>query len=340
MDVSLFDYDLPPARIAQEPASIRSGSRLLRLDRVTGKIKHDNFNRIYKFFREGDLVVFNDIRVFPARLMAKRSTGGRVEVFLLQYPGNGPTPCLISPSRRIKNGEIIYLANGTEVCVQREGESFYISTDKADLALAVETLGQIPLPPYIKRDGGLTTVADRTRYQTIFANHTGAVAAPTAGLHFDEEILEQLRCMNINVAFITMYVGAGTFQPVRVNDITGHNMEEEKYVITPETAAAVNETRNRNGRIVAIGTTVVRTLESVFTGGEITPGSSSTDLFIYPGYEFRVVDALVTNFHLPRSTLLMLVCAFAGTDSVLAAYREAVSQKYRFYSYGDAMFIE
>ena len=224
--------------------------------------------------------------------------------------------------------------------MQREGESFYISTDKADLALVVETLGQIPLPPYIKRDGGLTTVADRTRYQTIFANHTGAVAAPTAGLHFDAEILEQLRCMNVNVAFITMYVGAGTFQPVRVNDITEHRMEAEKYVITPETAAAVNETRSKNGRIVAIGTTVVRTLESVFADGEITPGSSSTDLFIYPGYEFRVVDALVTNFHLPKSTLLMLVCAFAGTDSVLAAYREAVSQKYRFYSYGDAMFIE
>lgn len=342
LPTALFDYPLPEELIAQSPAEERSGSRLLRMEKSSGRREHLSFDAFPDLLQDGDLVIFNDTRVFPARLMGRRAEGGSVEVFLLEYPsGDGETACLVRPARRIKDREKIFLGGGSTLLLRRSDDRFYVQGDNIDLRQAVETFGRVPLPPYISRGRGGPDDRDRERYQTVYARNVGAVAAPTAGLHFDEGILERIKeKKGVRMAWVTLHVGPGTFQPVRAALVSEHRMEPEAYQVPAETARLVRLAREGGGRIVAVGTTVVRTLESAFSGGEVAAGPGKSDLYIFPGYRFQVVDALLTNFHLPRSTLLMLVCAFGGTDEVLVAYREAVRERYRFYSYGDAMFIE
>jgi len=345
LQLSTFDYSLPESLIAQRPADLRSASRLMCLDREVRSIGHHSFNSLPDFLREGDLLVLNDTKVFPARLMTRRDTGGVVEVFLLKFPVEGEdTPCLIRPGRGIKVEERLLLENGATLIVRRGEDGFTVTGEDIGLVEIIFKFGQVPLPPYIRRDksgeGDESDEIDKERYQTVYADHPGAVAAPTAGLHFDEEILSLIREKGVSIGKVTLHVGPGTFQPVRVSDITEHRMEDEYYVVPPDTVDLIEDVKKSGGRIVAVGTTVVRTLESAFDGQGIRAGEGMSGLFIYPGCRFSVVDAMLTNFHLPRSTLLMLVCAFAGTDFVMKAYREAMQHKYRFYSYGDAMFIE
>lgn len=337
----MFDYSLPEELIAQRPADTRKASRLLRVERKTQRIGHHLFPSFPGFLRKGDLLVLNDTKVFPARLMAKRDTGGAVEIFLLKYPMQGQdTPCLVRPGRRIRGEERVVLAGGASLVIKRKKDGFAVSGEYIDLAGIVNRSGEVPLPPYIQRGAAGPDEADRERYQTVYASRHGAVAAPTAGLHFDEDVLAQMRKMGVLISKVTLHVGPGTFVPVRTKNILEHRMEEEAYVVPPESARMIEDARSRGGRIIAVGTTVVRSLESAFDGRSVRAGEGTTRLFIYPGYQFSVVDALLTNFHLPRSTLLMLVCAFAGTDLTMNAYKEAVEHAYRFYSYGDAMFIE
>ena len=343
--VNLFDYNLPEDLIAQRPADLRSASKLLRLDRKEMSIEHNNFSRLPDFLREGDLLVLNDTKVFPARLMARRDTGGVVEIFLLKFPVEGEdTPCLLRPGRKIRDEERLLLENGTILIVRRRKDQFKdrftVTGENIGLGEAVLKFGQVPLPPYIRREADGPDEADSERYQTVYASEPGAVAAPTAGLHFDESVLARIGEKGVSVGNITLHVGPGTFQPVRSRDITQHRMDGESYTVPSDTTRLIEAVKKGDGRVVAVGTTVVRALESAFTSQGVRAGEGTSELFIYPGYRFSVVDALVTNFHLPESTLLMLVCAFAGTDFVMKAYIEAVKQKYRFYSYGDAMFIE
>lgn len=341
LTLEIFDYSLPESLIAQRPADKRSGSRLLRLDLEKGEIGHHTFCSLPDFLREGDHLVLNDTRVFPARLMARRKTGGIVEIFMLKFPlACEEVPCLVSPARRIRDEERVVLENGSILIVKRHRAGFTVKGEDLDLVEVVEKFGKVPLPPYIRREADDPDEEDRDRYQTVYASHPGAVAVPTAGLHFDEDMLERIRNKGISISKITLHVGAGTFQPVRTRSITAHQMEKEFYKVPPGTAEKIEDTKMSGGRTIAAGTTVVRALESAFDGRSVKAGEGSSHLFIYPGFSFSVVDALLTNFHLPRSTLLMLVCAFAGTDLVMRAYREAVEKKYRFYSYGDAMFIE
>lgn len=339
--LSSFDYHLPPALIAQRPADLRSASRLLGLDRKGKGIEHHYFSMLPDFLNEGDLLVLNDTKVFPARLMARRDTGGAIEIFLLKFPVEGEDiPCLVRPGRRIRAEERVVLENGSTLTVRRGKEGFTVIGEDIGLREAVLKFGKVPLPPYIRREEDGPDEVDRERYQTVYASHPGAVAAPTAGLHFDEDVLALIREKGVSIGKVTLHVGPGTFQPVRVRDITAHRMEEESYTVPPDTADLIKDVKKGAGRVVAVGTTVVRTLESAFDGQGVKAGEGTSGLFIYPGYRFSVVDAMLTNFHLPRSTLLMLVCAFAGTAFVMKAYREAVEKGYRFYSYGDAMFIE
>lgn len=341
LHLSAFDYHLPDDLIAQRPAGRRSGSELLCLDREHGYTDHRTFRDLPDLLREGDLLVLNDTEVFPARLMAKRDTGAKIEIFLLKYPVEGEdTPCLVRPGRRIGHEENVSLKNGDALTVKRKKDGFTVSGKDIDLVEAVKMFGEIPLPPYIRRDVHGPDENDRERYQTVYASHPGAVAAPTAGLHFDDDVLKRVREKGVLVGKVTLHVGAGTFVPVKTEDITEHDMDEEFYTVPPDTADMIREVKRDGGRVIAVGTTVVRTLESAFKGQAVIAGKGTSSLFIYPGYRFSVVDALLTNFHLPRSTLLMLVCAFAGTELVMKAYREAVERGYRFYSYGDAMFIE
>ena len=336
-----FDYDLPPDLVAQRPADPRSSSRLLLMNRDGESIEHIEFGMLPHFLREGDLLVLNDTKVFPARLMARRETGGVVEIFLLKFPVEEESiPCMVRPGRRIRGEERVYLENGSALIVRRSKEEFTVSGEDISLGEALRDFGKVPLPPYIHRDHSDPDDVDRSRYQTVYASNTGAVAAPTAGLHFDEDTLSLIGQRGVPLGWITLHVGPGTFQPVRSRNITEHRMDNESYTVPVNTADLIEKTRKGGGRVVAVGTTVVRTLESAFDGRGVRAGEGKTGLFIYPGYNFEVVDALLTNFHLPRSTLLMLVCAFAGTGFVMKAYREAIRQRYRFYSYGDAMFIE
>jgi len=336
-----FDYDLPPDLIAQRPAKLRSASKLLHLDREEKSIEHRDFRMLPDYLREGDVLVLNDTKVFPARLMARRDTGGVVEILLLKFPVEGEAvPCLVRPGRRMRATQRVTLENGTTLIVRRDHDGFTVTGGDIGLNEAVLKHGKVPLPPYIRRDMDGPDNADTERYQTVYASHTGAVAAPTAGLHFDEDVLAEIREKGVSIGQVTLHVGPGTFQPVRTRDITRHQMDEEPYTVPPGTVDLIEDAKENGGRVVAAGTTVVRTLESAFEGQGIRAGEGTSGLFIYPGYRFSLVNALLTNFHLPRSTLLMLVCAFAGTDFVMKAYREAVKQKYRFYSYGDAMFIE
>jgi S-adenosylmethionine:tRNA ribosyltransferase-isomerase len=339
--IELFDYHLPEELIAQRPADLRSGSKMLHLDRKKGSIENHDFSSLPSFLGEGDLLVLNDTKVFPARLKGRRDTGGVVEIFLLKYPQEGEdVPCLVRPGRRIRQNERVILENGTSLIVRRSKGGFTVNGENIGLNEAVLNFGKVPLPPYIRREGDEPDDADTERYQTVYASHTGAVAAPTAGLHFDEAVLALVREKGVSIGKVTLHVGPGTFRPVRTRNITTHRMDEELYTVPPDTVNLIKDVKRNGGRVVAVGTTVVRTLESAFDGQNVKPGDGTSRLFIYPGYHFSVVDALLTNFHLPRSTLLMLVCAFAGTDFVMKAYTEAVRRKYRFYSYGDAMFIE
>jgi len=339
--IEQFDYHLPPSLIAQRPADSRSASRLMRLDRKGGRVDHCSFISFPDLLRRGDILVLNDTEVFPARLVARRHSGGAIEVFLLSFPvKNEEVPCLVRPARRVGAQDRLFLEDGSILILRRQKDGFTVSGEGLDLIEVVKKFGQVPLPPYIRRKDGGPDEADRERYQTVYASRPGAVAAPTAGLHFDDGILSVIEEKGVPIGKVTLHVGPGTFLPVRDRDITAHNMQEERYTVPSDTADLIRAAKGRGGRVVAVGTTVVRALESAFDGQSIRSGEGKSRLFIYPGYRFSVVDALLTNFHLPRSTLLMLVCAFGGNDLVMNAYREAVKKGYRFYSYGDAMFIE
>jgi S-adenosylmethionine:tRNA ribosyltransferase-isomerase len=343
---SEFDFDLPPERIAQAPAP-RGESRLLVLDRTGGE-RHARVRDLPAYLRPGDLLVLNDTRVIPARLFGRRSGGtGETEIFLLEKEGDPELDrweCLLRPAKRVKAGTVIDLAEGVsaEVLEKREGGRHLLRFSEP-IEPHLDRIGHIPLPPYI---GRADTDEDRERYQTVFARRPGAVAAPTAGLHFSEGLLAEIRAAGIEVATVTLHVGIGTFKPVSVDRVEEHRMERERYEISSAAAEAIGRARARaqhgEGRVVAVGTTVVRTLEGAAFAhdGEVPPHAGSTEIFLTPGCRFQVVDALLTNFHLPRSTLLMLVSAFAGRERVLAAYREAIEEGYRFYSYGDAMLLE
>ncbi len=345
-------YDLPEELIAQEPAEPRDASRLLVLRRDGGALEHRCFRDLPDFLRRGDLLVLNDTRVIPARLTGRRSTGGEVELLLLRELSEATWECLARPARRLRPGEVVLLPGERTAEVIESGEEGrrVVRFDPPEgLREWLESHGAPPLPPYIRR---VARPEDRERYQTIYARHDGAVAAPTAGLHFSDRMLAELTERGIGTARITLHVGIGTFRPVTVENLAEHRMDEEVYEVGPGATEAINAARQRGGRVVAVGTTVVRTLESIVQAppdrpgasgspgsAVVKPGRGSTGLFIRPPYRFRAVDALLTNFHLPGSTLLMLVSAFAGRERVLAAYREAVRERYRFFSYGDAMLL-
>lgn len=335
MQLDDFDFPLPEELIAQEPAVRRDASRLLLLDRATGTISHSTFSRIAEQFREGDVLVINTTRVIPARLMGRKESGGKAEVFLVRQTPDGAWRCLIRASKSPGTGTVIRFPDEvTATVTAREDEIWTVVFDGADdFDQWLARHGRMPLPPYIRRE---PREEDRERYQTVFADQCGAVAAPTAGLHMTKGILTALRERGVDIAPLTLHVGLGTFQPIRVTSVAEHRMHREWYTIPEETTALVNSGR----RVVTLGTTAARALEhSALTHGKVTAGDSEADIFIYPGYSFRAVAALITNFHLPKSTLLLLVSAFAGKEHLLTAYAAAVAERYRFFSYGDAMMI-
>ncbi len=333
-----FHYDLPPELIAQVPSAQRGASRLLVLDGASGALADRRFADLPGLLRRGDLLVFNDTRVIPARLYGRKGSGGKVEVLIERVLDVHRGLALVRASKPPRPDDILHLDGGAEArVVARRDELYELEFAGAEpLAALLERIGHMPLPPYIRRDD---TALDRARYQTVYARRPGAVAAPTAGLHFDAAMLARLEDKGVATAFLTLHVGAGTFQPVRVDDIRAHRAHVETLEVTATLCEQVRATRARGGRVVAVGTTSVRGLEAAAQGGAIAPFRGETGLFIYPGYRFRCVDAMLTNFHLPESSLLMLVCAFAGTDNVLSAYRHAIAERYRFFSYGDAMFV-
>ncbi|HET9298747.1 MAG TPA: tRNA preQ1(34) S-adenosylmethionine ribosyltransferase-isomerase QueA [Candidatus Polarisedimenticolaceae bacterium] len=338
-----YAYDLPEEQIAQEPLPRRDASRLLVLDRDTGEVAHRAFLDLPDVLAPGDLVVVNDTRVVPARLLGRKRTGGRAEILLLEATGEDTWRALLAHAPA--PGGVVELGEGVSATVlAREGEvgTVRLSATATDLHGALARLGRMPLPPYVHRaPGDPRDATDRERYQTVFAREPGAAAAPTAGLHFTPEVLDRLAARGIARTAITLHVGPGTFLPFRGEEVAeDHRLHEEPFAVPPAAAVAIAETRARGGRVVAVGTTVARTLETAAAGdGTVRAGSGRTRLFLRPGSRFRVVDALLTNFHLPRSSLLVLVCAFAGRERTLAAYREAVRAGYRFYSYGDAMLV-
>jgi S-adenosylmethionine:tRNA ribosyltransferase-isomerase len=336
-----FHFDLPPELIATEPPASRESARLMTIDRSSGIISETSVSSLPDLLRPCDLLVLNDTRVIPARLHGYRSTGGKVEIFLVRrLAGEGELwETLLRSSKSLLPGAVITLpekVHATVVSPGREETRVVSFSGTDDFYGWLDRNGAVPLPPYIKRS---PLEKDRERYQTVFAKERGAVAAPTAGLHFTEALLENIRARGVEIATITLHVGLGTFMPVRAEDLREHRMHSERYGIPAGTAAAVARCRAAGGRVVAVGTTVTRTLEHAAVGNIPEAGEGETDIFIYPGYEFKVVDAMITNFHLPESTLLMLVSAFAGREVILDAYRRAVDSRFRFYSYGDAMFI-
>ena len=341
MKTSDFYYDLPQELIAQTPLERRDTSRLMVLDPQTQKIEHRHFFDLIDYLEPGDCLVMNDSRVLPARLLGKRiPTGGAVEVLLLTDKGDKTWECLVKPGRKLHEGARISFGDGiliAEVTEVLESGNRLVRFEYEGIFLELlEQLGKMPLPPYIKEE-----LEDGERYQTVYSRVTGSAAAPTAGLHFTKELLERIAAKGVNLAYITLHVGLGTFRPVKVDDVTQHHMHSEFCMISAETAELLNKTRKAGKRIVCVGTTSCRTLESLADeNGVFTERSAWTDIFIYPGYKFRAMDALVTNFHLPESTLIMLVSAFAGYDFIMRAYREAVEERYRFFSFGDAMFIQ
>ncbi len=341
---SEFDYALPEALVAQEPVSPRDASRLLVLPRREGPVRHARFRDLPPLLSAGDLLVFNDSKVIPARLDGNKETGGRCELLLVEPLPAGPAPgarwrAMGQASKPIREGQRLDFGALGAVVEGVEGEGFFaVRFDREGAAFesALARAGHVPLPPYIRRaDGPL----DRERYQTVYARVPGSAAAPTAGLHFTSELLAALEARGVARTAVTLHVGPGTFLPVREEDLSRHRMHEEPYQVPPAAAAAFAACRGRGGRVIAVGTTAVRVLETGFAGGAIRPGPGRTSLFVLPGYECRAVDGMITNFHLPRSTLLMLVCALAGRERVLAAYRESVERGYRFCSYGDAMLV-
>ena len=357
MLVSDFDFHLPEELIAQEPLADRAASRMLHVQRATGEIRDREFREFPDLLREGDLVVFNNTKVFPARLYGHRSGShaqpvssrnpaakeflkGKCEALLVKQVGESDWEALVRPGRKIGVGERLTFSDELhcEVVARGEfGERTLRFDPVPDFFAAIERVGHVPLPPYIARDD---RNSDRDRYQTVYARERGSVAAPTAGLHFTPEILDRLRQRKIETAEVTLHVGLGTFQPVHEEVVEEHKLHSEWYRVTSETAAAINRALDEKRRVIAVGTTAVRTLEFTGRSGRVDPGTGETNLFIYPGYEFRVVGAMLTNFHLPKSTLLMLVSALGFRDLILKAYAHAVEQKYRFYSYGDCMFLE
>ena len=332
-----FHYELPDELIARHPAARRSDSRLLHLDGRTGALADRRFVDLPGLLRAGDLLVFNDTRVIPARLHGHKATGGKVELLLERVLGNGRALVQLRSSKSPAPGSVIHLSGGATATVVDRADDFWLLDFATDPGAVFEQHGEMPLPPYLRRPAD---EFDRERYQTVFARVPGAVAAPTAGLHFDPALLDACERAGVARAHVTLHVGAGTFQPVRVDDLREHRMHAELVEVGEATCTAVETCRARGGRVVAVGTTAVRALESAAQGGRLAPYAGDTRLFITPGHRFHVVDALVTNFHLPESTLLMLVAAFAGRGHVLAAYRHAVAARYRFFSYGDAMFVE
>ena len=339
MKTSDFNYDLPQELIAQTPLDRRDGSRLMTLDKTTGEIGHHHFYDLPQFLRPGDCLVLNNSRVLPARLIGHRPTGGAVEILLLVDKGGDVWECLVRPGKKLREGARVTFGDGQlQAEVQEvlpDGNRLVHFEYKGIFLEVLEELGRMPLPPYIKAE-----LKDQERYQTVSSKVVGSAAAPTAGLHFTPELLEQIENMGVKLCYVTLHVGLGTFRPVKEDEITEHEMHSEYCVIPQETADIINETKKNGGRVICVGTTSCRTLESwAAEDGTMTATGGWTNIFIYPGYRFKVMDALVTNFHLPESTLIMLVSALAGREHVLNAYNEAVREKYRFFSFGDAMFI-
>lgn len=339
MKTSDFYYDLPEALIAQTPLEKRDSSRLLVLDRETGAIEHKHFFDIIDYLKPGDCLVMNDSRVLPARLLGHRPTGGAVEVLLLRDLGNKRWECLCKPGRKMQVGSNVFFGNGelsaTVIEVKEDGNRIVEFHYEGIFLEVLERLGKMPLPPYIKAE-----LQDQERYQTVYSREVGSAAAPTAGLHFTNELLEKIRAKGIQTAFVTLHVGLGTFRPVKAENILEHHMHAELCMMSKETADLLNKTKEAGGRVICVGTTSCRTLESLVNeNGSFEPKSRWTEIFIYPGYTFKAMDGLITNFHLPESTLVMLVSAFAGRENVLNAYKLAVEDEYRFFSFGDAMCI-
>jgi S-adenosylmethionine:tRNA ribosyltransferase-isomerase len=332
-----YHFDLPPELVAQEPAAERAASRLLALDGASGAVRDLRFADLPELLQPGDLLVRNDTRVLPARIHGRKTSGGRVEILVERITGERRFVAHSRSSKGAREGQGVELPLGATATVVRVDADGLVEYElDRPVGPYFEAHGEMPLPPYIRR---AAADSDRERYQTVYAREAGAVAAPTAGLHFDAATFERVAARGVGIANVTLHVGAGTFQPVRTDDVTSHRMHAEWLRVPPETVAAIEATRARGGRVVAIGTTVVRSLETAALGGALAPYDGETRIFIYPGFRFRVIDALLTNFHLPESTLLMLVSAFAGREHVLAAYAHAVRERYRFFSYGDATFV-
>ncbi len=340
MKTSDFYYDLPERLIAQDPLLKRSDSRLMLLDKNTGEIEHSVFNKLPEYLKPGDCLVINNTKVIPARLIGKKEeTGGAVEILLLKRIGADVWETLVKPGKKLRTGARVSFGGGilkAEIMDVLEDGNRHVKFEYDGIFEEVlNELGEMPLPPYITHK-----LEDKNRYQTVYAKYEGSAAAPTAGLHFTSELLETIKNMGINIASVTLHVGLGTFRPVKVDDVTKHHMHTEFYSVTREAADMINETKAKGGRIICVGTTSCRTVESCSDeNGIVYPGQGNTDIFIYPGYKFKVLDALITNFHLPESTLLMLVSALAGKDNIMHAYEIAVKEEYRFFSFGDAMFI-
>ncbi|MBK8815880.1 MAG: tRNA preQ1(34) S-adenosylmethionine ribosyltransferase-isomerase QueA [Methylococcaceae bacterium] len=338
MKKSDFSYQLPEDLIAQKPLPERIASRLLTLNKTTGEIRDKQFSDFINLIEPSDLLVFNDTKVIPARLYGSKTTGGKVEVLIERILDDHHAVAHVKASKSSKQGAVIKFDHEVNCIVKgREDDLFVIEFDTGRSILEiVNQIGHIPLPPYIDREDDQDDVS---RYQSIFAKHAGAVAAPTASLHFDENTIDKIKAKGVATTFVTLHVGSGTFQPVREEELSNHRMHKEYYAVPEETVDAVEKTRAAGGRVIAIGTTAVRALESASKTGRLEPGMGDTDLFITPGYQFKTINAMLTNFHLPESTLLMLVSAFAGYQPVMDAYSHAIEQRYRFFSYGDAMFL-
>ena len=340
MKTADFYFDLPQELIAQDPLEDRSSSRLMVLDRKTGEIEHHIFKEVIDYLNPGDCLVVNNTKVIPARLFgSKEGTEAKIEILLLKRKENDVWETLVKPGKKAKPGTIISfgdgLLTGEVIDVVEEGNRLIKFTYDGIFEEILDQLGQMPLPPYITHQ-----LKDKNHYQTVYAKHDGSAAAPTAGLHFTSELLEAIKAKGVNIAHVTLHVGLGTFRPVKVEDVTNHHMHSEFYIVEEDQAKLINETKQRGGKIVSVGTTSCRTLESATDDqGVLHAGSGWTDIFIYPGYQFKMIDRLITNFHLPESTLLMLVSALAGKDNIMAAYEEAVKERYRFFSFGDAMMI-
>ena len=335
-----FDFYLPDELIAQVPLKKRDSSRLLVLDKKSGEIEHKHFNEVIDYFNPGDTLVLNDTKVIPARLIGeKEDTGAVIEILMLKDLGDNVWECLCKPAKRIKMGTIVKFGSKLKakcIFIGEEGIRKFELIYDGILYEILDELGEMPLPPYIHEK-----LDDKDRYQTVYAKNIGSAAAPTAGLHFTEDLLDEIKRKGVNVVFVTLHVGLGTFRPVSVDDVTKHKMHSEYYVMSDEVAKVLNDTRKNGGKIISVGTTSTRTLETVMNlYGEFRGCFGDTSIFIYPGYKFKGIDSLITNFHLPKSTLVMLVSALAGTDNILNAYKIAVENKYRFFSFGDAMFIK